>query len=110
MPQEDTSITVATKGPVTTVRVRGDLDLATSPQLERAFSAALELSDTWVVDLAEVGFIDSCGMRSLLRVRREALHRGGALSVRPGSEAMMRPLVLANVDRLFTFVEDDRAA
>lgn len=103
-------VTVDSAGPVTTVAVTGDLDLATSPQLERAFSAALELSDSWVIDLREVGFIDSCGMRALLRARRDALRREGTLTVRPGTDAMMRPLVLANVASLFTWEQDGEAA
>ncbi len=47
-------------------QVRGDLDLATAPQLESAF----EQPDGRVaLDLAKVRFIDSTGLRALVSLR-----------------------------------------
>jgi anti-sigma B factor antagonist len=46
--------------------VRGDLDLATAPQLESAFE---EPDGHVALDLAKVRFIDSTGLRALVRIR-----------------------------------------
>ena len=56
------------------VSVAGDVDLATVGQLDRDIRAAVEAEQTSsiVVDLAEVGFLDSSGIASLLRGRRLA--------------------------------------
>jgi anti-anti-sigma factor len=60
-----------------TVHVSGDVDLATVVQLEVAIAAAAgDDAATVLVDLAEVGFIDSAGINTLLKARRTADGRG----------------------------------
>ena len=47
----------------------GELDIATVPQLEQAFDLAMETdAEQIVVDLASVTFIDSTGLRLLIRM------------------------------------------
>lgn len=56
------------------VTVSGEIDLASAPKLE---AALLEETDrTVIVDLREVGFMDSTGLRSLL-AGQEAVAEGG---------------------------------
>jgi anti-sigma B factor antagonist len=59
----------ADNGGETVVRVRGELDLATAPQLERALRLLLEESPPAVLvfDLARLDFMDSTGIAALLR-------------------------------------------
>ena len=53
--------------------VRGDLDIATAPQLEQAVDALLEAGHPAVVlDLTPTTFLDSSGARELMRVSRKA--------------------------------------
>lgn len=56
------------------VGVAGDVDLATVGQLDHGIRAAVDAEQTTsiVVDLAEVGFLDSSGIASLLKGRRLA--------------------------------------
>jgi anti-sigma B factor antagonist len=50
--------------------VRGEVDTATAPMLEQALDAAIrDSAGTFVVDLADVGFMDSSGINTLLRAR-----------------------------------------
>lgn len=59
-------ITVSATGPWSIVAVRGDLDMATAPQLE---DTCRSLDSGVALDLSGVGFIDSSGLRALVRVR-----------------------------------------
>jgi anti-sigma B factor antagonist len=72
------------------LRVAGEVDLETAPELSAALDAALTSSERAVVlDLAEVDFIDTSGVRALLDGRRLATERGTELTViaPPGSAA-----------------------
>jgi anti-sigma B factor antagonist len=52
------------------VTVTGEVDLATAPLLEEAIDSAIRASaGAFVIDLADVNFIDSSGVNVLLRSR-----------------------------------------
>jgi anti-anti-sigma factor len=64
------------------LRVRGELDIATSPLLAEAVTGVLEAgASSLVVDLTETTFLDSSGARQLVRTARAADERGVALQV-----------------------------
>jgi anti-anti-sigma factor len=64
------------------LRVRGELDIATSPRLAEAVTGALEAGPTaLVVDLSETTFLDSSGARQLVRTARMADERAVPLQV-----------------------------
>ncbi|MGY1743064.1 MULTISPECIES: STAS domain-containing protein [unclassified Blastococcus] len=64
------------------LRVRGELDIATSPQLGDAVADALESGATsLVVDLTETTFLDSSGARQLTRTARHCGELGVGLQV-----------------------------
>ncbi len=56
------------------VSVAGDVDLGTVGQLDQQIATAVDADETTniVVDLAEVAFLDSSGIASLLKGRRLA--------------------------------------
>jgi anti-sigma B factor antagonist len=87
-------------GAVGIVRAKGELDLATAPLLCRAIDAATGEArrPRVLVDLAEVEFCDSAGLRALLGAAREVEARAGRLvvAVQPGS-AVDRLLELVGV-------------
>jgi anti-sigma B factor antagonist len=78
-----------TEGTTAVVRARGELDLASAGLLVRAIGTAA--GDTRrprvLVDLAEVEFCDSAGLRALLGAAREIEARAGRMvvAVVPGS-------------------------
>lgn len=52
------------------VAVRGEVDIAAVPALELALDGAIrDSAGAFVLDLCEVGFLDSSGLRVILRAR-----------------------------------------
>ncbi len=68
------TIATSTGDDGTTLAVAGELDPATTPQLDDAVAATLGVDGVRrvVLDLAEVGFIDSSGLSALLNARNRA--------------------------------------
>jgi anti-sigma B factor antagonist len=52
------------------VAVRGELELATAPELSAALDEAIRATEgPFVIDLSKVGFLDSSGIACLMRAR-----------------------------------------
>ena len=82
MVTHESSLTVLTRlgpdGP--TVFVRGEVDLASAPQLREAALRALSPGPKALcIDLAGVTFMDVCGLQVLLSAQRSASRAGGRL-------------------------------
>ena len=75
------------------VRVHGELDIATAGDLERAVLRPREPGEQVVLDLAGLRFMDSTGLRVLMRARSEA---------KAGRWNLYLRNVPANVQRLFS--------
>jgi anti-sigma B factor antagonist len=61
-------------------RLRGSLDLATSPTLRAALGEAAEKgTKSIVVDLTQLEFLDSTGLGALIGAHRRAAERGGSV-------------------------------
>lgn len=63
---------------VTGLVLRGELDMATAPALERRVRAAGR-PESLMLDLRGLDFMDSSGIAALLRMEREARAAGGRL-------------------------------
>lgn len=83
----------------------GELDLLTEPELVKAFSAALQHTSatTAVLDLRQVGFMDSSGLRALLLCRDNAQAKGVGFSLAVAGGAVSRLLDVAGVKDWFTY-------
>lgn len=92
-----------------TITVSGEIDLASAPKLETALVA--QPDQTVIVDLLEVGFMDSTGLRSLLSAR-DALEEGGGRLILVFDEGPVeRILDLTGLtDRFETFASLEDAA
>jgi anti-sigma B factor antagonist len=65
-----------------TVKVSGDLDMATAPALRQRLESLLgEGVEDLVVDLRDVPFIDVAGLNVLLLIRSRLMLRGARLTV-----------------------------
>ena len=88
------------------VRVSGELDITGAEVLEtRTRELADDSPDVVVIDLREVGFMDSTGLRSLLRARALAQEEGWSLKLIRGPEPVHRVLELTRMDDVFDFVD-----
>jgi anti-anti-sigma factor len=97
----DFDLTVAREAGATRLVLRGELDLATAPQLEHALAAA---GDGVLLDLRGLTFMDSTGVRVLL----EAAERGGGLRIVPPAEGDARVTIdQSGIGPLLPLVHDD---
>jgi anti-anti-sigma factor len=100
-------VDVSVEGDVTSLKLSGELDLASTPTLEREL-AAIEPSAgrrRVLIDLSGVGFMDSTGLQALLRARERANEHGAELVLRRGSHQVQRVFELTKTIDAFTFVD-----
>jgi anti-sigma B factor antagonist len=64
-----------------TFAIRGDLDLATAPDLAKAMAAIRDSYGRLVVDLSELDFIDSSGVRVLVQGQKHLADQGVKLEL-----------------------------
>jgi anti-sigma B factor antagonist len=68
-------------GTTLTVTPEGRLDTATSPELEKRMTPEMEGMTEIIIDLANVEYVSSGGLRVLLSVEQEMEECGGKLTV-----------------------------
>jgi anti-anti-sigma factor len=70
-----------------TIVLAGELDSATSGELIGAFEQLVRAGDAGelVLDLADVSFIDSAGMRAIIAIERTAAERDITVTIRPAA-------------------------
>ena len=79
------------RGDVVQVSVAGELDLATAPRLEEALRAAEESdAKTVLLDLRELDFMDSTGLRAIISADQRARESGHHFAVVQGDENVKR--------------------
>jgi anti-sigma B factor antagonist len=89
-------------GDVALVVVRGELDMATAPQLRETLAAVLRECRHVVVDLERVDFVDSFGIGILLGGLKRARGQGGGLVLVCTSRTVLRPFEITGLDRVFS--------
>jgi stage II sporulation protein AA (anti-sigma F factor antagonist) len=82
---------------VRVIRVHGELDIATAPKLASALLRRRQPSERLVLDLAALHFMDSTGLRVLLRARLAADEGGWELYLRNVPPPIARLFSLAGV-------------
>jgi anti-anti-sigma factor len=90
------------------VTIRGELDLATAPELETALLERLDAGQEVVLDLRELQFMDSSGLRVLVTAHARAADGGPRFAiVRPlaGTE-VAKILEIAGVQQQLHVVEE----
>ncbi len=89
------SLTISTeaKDSVTLISVRGELDLATAPELSDLTTRLLEQGDARLVyDLSGLTFCDSTGLTVFVRAKNRVDELGGRLSLAAPSPIVHRVL------------------
>lgn len=95
----------ATSGDWTVVRVAGELDLHTSPQLRDHVLGLLEEPPVRVaLDMAKVTFMDSSSLGTLVTCLKRVRERDGRLILIGISGSPMKVLSLTGLDRVFDLV------
>jgi anti-sigma B factor antagonist len=84
----------------TVLSVEGELDLASSGQLEDAIRRLGGDAELLVIDLEKLRFIDMAGLRVLLAAHQEAARAGRRVVLANVRDPIRRTLTLAQVDGL----------
>ena len=83
------------------LRLQGELDMATAPGLARDLHTALDARpSTLALDLSELTFLDSTGIRVLITASRRAEDQGCSFVLRSPRRSVLKALRLTGVDRL----------
>lgn len=94
------------------VALRGDVDLGNSPRARALLLECVERDGPVVVDLSGVTYIDSSGVASLVEAFQNARRQGTDFRLAAVSDAALRVLELARLDKVFPIhatVEDGLA-
>jgi anti-anti-sigma factor len=86
---------------------RGELDIATQGELRAVLGRHAGVA-TMVLDLGELRFIDTSGLRLVLETAEAARRNGRALAVLPGNAAVQRLFDVAGVAELVPFRDRGR--
>ena len=88
------------------VRPVGELDLDTEPQLEQAIAAVREQgAPRLVLDLRELTFMDSTGLRLVIRWDTAAREHGFEFAIVRGPDVVQRVIRLTGMEDQLTFTE-----
>ncbi|HTU70898.1 MAG TPA: STAS domain-containing protein [Candidatus Baltobacteraceae bacterium] len=95
-------ITTENHGETVIYRLRGCLDLATSPSVRAALvEAAGGDKHDIIVDLTKLEYLDSTGLGALIGGHRRAIEKGGAIRLAVGNGAIARLLTITGLIRVF---------
>jgi len=89
------------------VRVAGELDASTAEDLRAHVGAARDERTTLLLDLADVKFIDSSGLRVLLDASRAAANTGWSFFIVRPSSMVQRLITLTGSASELALVESD---
>jgi anti-anti-sigma factor len=88
------------------VRVRGDIDIATIRSLEDARERVLAKAPRSVlIDLRAVGFVDSSGLKFLLETLARSQQEGWTLQILRPAETAMKVFMITGADKHLPFVD-----
>jgi anti-sigma B factor antagonist len=80
------------------IRLDGELDMASAPLLEAALEdAETDATSELVLDLEQLRFMDSTGLRIILLARARRQSRGQELALTTGSSQVQRLLAVSGV-------------
>jgi anti-sigma B factor antagonist len=100
-------IQIERNGPIAIVRVAGDVDLYTSPQLRKVLlDLAGETTRYLILDLEKVTYMDSSGLASLVEGLQRMEKYGGRLLLCSLQEMVQNVFELSRLDTVFPIFED----
>ena len=103
---DEFSVSRRRTGDAIVVAPAGEIDLATIDIVEASIQAAIAETDTLVLDLRDVSFIDSAGVRLVLETSRDVPH----FSVVRGPREVQRVFGLVGLDERLTILDEPPGA
>ena|SRR5581483_2766842 len=93
--------TIERASSISEVTILGEVDLAGVDRFKSALDESLRRDDLVLLNLRDVSFIDSTGLRLLIELKREIDARGGELVLKVTSEAVERLLDISGTSSFF---------
>lgn len=104
--QSNFAVRTHTTGCVMTLALSGELDLVSSPALDRAIGDHAESDlELVVVDLRGLDFMDSTGLHAVLRIQQDAHERGRRFALIRGPDQIQRLFELTGLTETLTIVD-----
>ena len=97
------SISNTVVGDVNEVKLVGRLDVKAARDAEAAFAEAATQATDVVLDLSELDYIASAGLRMLKRLRSDVRANGGTLTLRGVQDSIMEVLELTGFAAMLSF-------
>jgi anti-sigma B factor antagonist len=95
-------LTIQDHGDHATIQVAGEIDLATSPQLQAVLVDLVDRgAHQLIVDLGQVSFLGCAGIGMLVNTRRRVLAHGGSLKLVRPRPFVQRVLELTRMTTVF---------
>lgn len=106
MPDSDSIVEVHTpQTGVVVITPRSDVDLSRSPELRNALREANDRKpDRLIVDLEQVGYMDSSGLATLVEAMRTSKSSGSPLILANMNKKVLAIFEIARLDQFFTIV------
>jgi len=92
---------VRSEGDTTIVSLAGEIDLENSPNVRRILLESVGKKRGVLVEMSSVSYIDSSGVASLVEAFQSARRGSTSFALVAVSDAAMRVLELARLDRVF---------
>ena len=89
------------------ITVSGRVDSSTAPDLEETLEDRMNNGrHNLVLDMSDVGYLSSAGLRALVSALRTCKKKGGDVRIANPSERVSEVMSLAGLDSLFTMYDD----
>jgi len=94
-------------GAVPLLRVRGHLDISTTPRLKAAILTALSgTASSLAFDVSGVEFIDSTGVQALISAKKRTAERGGDVYLLGVRDQVKRIFTLLRLEQIFVMCNE----
>lgn len=92
-------------------RMTGDIDINTSPDVKKSFDKAVHSKKGKVViNLKDVGYVDSSGLATLVEILKNLRSYGGKLKLTNLSGKVKGLFEITKLDKLFDIVPEEKDA
>jgi anti-sigma B factor antagonist len=104
-------IMATSQGDVSIIEIKGRLDTKTTGELEQKIVGVLEGdSQKLLVDMADLDYINSSGLRVLVMAYQRLKQSGGTLAISGTKDYILEVFEIAGYHRLFNLYHDQQEA
>ena len=105
--RDDGVVDIVRNGDVTRIVLAGEIDMVSTPRLRPVLEAeCARRSETVLIDLSGVDYVDSHGLRVLVETHRKLADEGRRLVLAPPPDHVWRVFVLTGLDAVLTVGPD----